>query len=222
MKIIKCLTCGHVYKESGKNECEKCGSNEVKELEYTTEKIDQPDIKKVWNIFEKEEIDSNTKTIKENFFGFKTGTTRAEIWRWFNEHYDGGIMELMTPPSDAPVKNEEIKQEVYKNNNQEKQRKENREKKNIESPDIDGDMRKIQRTFSPLYSDQESLMINAMMNKKECCVSYSGNRMLLNYVLPEIIATSMLQIQNVNAVPFLRQLMSNAYGLYMIHKNNQE
>lgn len=222
MRIIKCKICGNVYKETEKNRCEKCGNQEGTEITYTTENLAQEDIKKVWTIFEKEAIDSNTKTIKEDFFGFNAGTKRAEIWKWFNEHYKGGVMELMTPAESKSTANKTVNNKVYKNNNQSNFRQAYSESVGVEPPDVDSDMRKMQRLFSPLYSNQESLMINAMINNKDCCVSYSGNRMLINYVLPEIIATSMMQMQNVNVGAFMQQLINNAYGLYMIHKNNQD
>lgn len=35
--------------------------------------------------------------IENDWFIFEAGTERMEIWRWFDEHYSGGVYKLMFP-----------------------------------------------------------------------------------------------------------------------------
>ena len=52
------------------------------------------DVKKLWEMFADVPV-NDVAQIEEPFIGFPAGTDRLEIFHWFDEHYPGGVIELM-------------------------------------------------------------------------------------------------------------------------------
>lgn len=53
----------------------------------------QSQLETLWEMFGDIPINDNDQIEKE-FLGFKKGTNRFEIWKWFDERYKGGVASL--------------------------------------------------------------------------------------------------------------------------------
>ncbi|MBP2098836.1 hypothetical protein [Enterococcus rivorum] len=55
--------------------------------------MDQVKLEEMWSDLGDIPIDDN-ECIEETFDDFPVGTHREEIWHWFDEHYNGGVVKL--------------------------------------------------------------------------------------------------------------------------------
>lgn len=56
--------------------------------------FDDEELISLWNILGEVAINDDDE-IEEDFLGFKAGTNREIIWKWFDERYSGGVVSLM-------------------------------------------------------------------------------------------------------------------------------
>lgn len=68
-----------------------------KMLKYasTMDTIPDPEIEELWRQFEDVPMNPITEEIEEDFLHFPIGTSREEIWHWFDEQHSMGINYLL-------------------------------------------------------------------------------------------------------------------------------
>ncbi len=57
--------------------------------------IPDPEIEELWRQFEDVPMNPITEEIEEGFLFFPIGTSREEIWHWFDEQHSMGINYLL-------------------------------------------------------------------------------------------------------------------------------
>ena len=72
--------------------CPECGSVEGISDCIAHEYVDY-ELEDLWETFGDIPIDDND-LIQQEFLGFPVGTNRMELWKWFYEHYTGGVAKL--------------------------------------------------------------------------------------------------------------------------------
>ena len=72
--------------------CPECGSVIGISDCVTHENVDY-DLEDAWEAFGDIPIDDND-LIQQEFLGFPIGTNRFDVWKWFDEHYTGGVAKL--------------------------------------------------------------------------------------------------------------------------------
>ena len=51
-------------------------------------------IEEIWEMFTDVPIDESER-LEAEWFGFPAGTSKYDIWQWFDKHYSKGIYELV-------------------------------------------------------------------------------------------------------------------------------
>ena len=51
-------------------------------------------IEEIWEMFTDVPIDESER-LEAEWFGFPAGTSKYDIWQWFDEHYSKGVYELV-------------------------------------------------------------------------------------------------------------------------------
>lgn len=69
---------------------------EVRKPAYATH-LSQNFIKELWNKLGDVPMNPETEQIEEGFYIWNAGTDREDIWHWFDEHYDRGVVALLYP-----------------------------------------------------------------------------------------------------------------------------
>lgn len=67
----------------------------TKDYQIEPIKYSQRDIEILWDHFEDVAIDPETEKLDEDFFIWKKGTDKEDIWHWFDERYRKGIYYLL-------------------------------------------------------------------------------------------------------------------------------
>ena len=62
---------------------------------YTAKELEQ-----MWDELEDVPMDPETERIENEFYHFPAGTSRTDIWEWFDERYSGGVAELLYGKTD--------------------------------------------------------------------------------------------------------------------------
>jgi len=111
MRIVRCNDCGWIGKEDELDllqtdevdcegrfidyeQCPKCGSTECL-MDVDGGLIFSSDqIKELWRLFGDIPINDQDQT-EEEFLGFEVGNDRFNIWHWFDERYEGGVIRLI-------------------------------------------------------------------------------------------------------------------------------
>lgn len=52
-------------------------------------------VEELWNQFSDIPMDPETETMEEPFLHFPAGTSREDIWHWFDVNHPGGIVYLL-------------------------------------------------------------------------------------------------------------------------------
>lgn len=99
MKVVRCLNCKSVFAETDMTvpgHCPFCVCGKVPMLEEKdSEQVwYQEDLRQLWRLFGDVQIDDND-LVTEPFMDWPVGTNRFDIWRWFDDRYDGGVHTLM-------------------------------------------------------------------------------------------------------------------------------
>lgn len=69
---------------------------EIRVPAYGT-RLSQRFIKELWHKFGDVPMNPETEQIEEGFYIWNAGTDREDIWHWFDEHYDRGVVALCYP-----------------------------------------------------------------------------------------------------------------------------
>ena len=102
MQIVKCLSCGWIGKQEDlglyynidTEYCPRCKETEMLMDRDRECEFDSDEIEKLWEILGDVPIDDDGR-ILEAFLGFPERTDRTEIWKWFDERYQDGVVKLM-------------------------------------------------------------------------------------------------------------------------------
>lgn len=100
MRIVKCNKCGEIFSETEitiPGHCYACYSTDIAEITHDDwNKAYIPKEKQflLWSYFNEIPINNNDE-IEEDFFGYPAGTNRFDIWKWFDNHYIGGVYKLI-------------------------------------------------------------------------------------------------------------------------------
>ena len=201
-KVYRCEQCKTLYKtDKPMKECPFCKSlgkdNIVKALTHKSEHMDSHVLKLEWIIFDNEVNTDENGALETSFFGFPKGTQRADVWKWFNDHYDGGVMKLMT---DVQHVDENGIGMPSKN-----------------SPSSESLVNKINDQFADECNRPGCLMINGALNNGLCSVSFTGDRAMIDRVVASIMASSVSQIAIKDPRQYFQTLAHNAYVLYCMN-----
>ena len=69
---------------------------EIRRPAYATH-LSQSFIKELWHKLGDVPMNPETEQIEEGFYIWNAGTDREDIWHWFDEHYDRGVVALLYP-----------------------------------------------------------------------------------------------------------------------------
>lgn len=58
-------------------------------------------LEKLWAALGDIPMDPETECLEDSFMGWRVGTHREEIWKWFDERYSMGVVGLLYPGTDA-------------------------------------------------------------------------------------------------------------------------
>lgn len=106
-QIVKCNWCNWVdYEDELKPDekgilqctCPSCDhDNYLMDVDFGCT-FDNNQIEKLWMLLEDipfVALGDGSLVLDDDWFGFKKGTERAEIWSWFDDNYSGGVVELL-------------------------------------------------------------------------------------------------------------------------------
>lgn len=110
MKIVRCNHCGWIGREQDLNSlhvlfmdtgfsidyenCPEChGIGALMDVEHGCH-FDDAQILQLWWLFDDIPINIADE-IMDDFLGFEAGTSRFEIWKWFDQHYSKGVYSLV-------------------------------------------------------------------------------------------------------------------------------
>lgn len=102
MQAVRCNKCGWIGKEEelktdraeGLEYCPHCNDTEALMDIDKGCSFDSQEVEKLWELFGEIPI-NDEDMIEEEFLGFQEGTDRFEIWHWFDEVYQDGVVKLM-------------------------------------------------------------------------------------------------------------------------------
>ena len=98
MRVCKCGMCGEIFPEYAMTipgHCAICNEMTVAEITKTDTPFSPREIEQIWWTLEDVGFDGDDEVIEEDWFGFPKGTSRMEIWHWFDEHYYAGVHALL-------------------------------------------------------------------------------------------------------------------------------
>ena len=71
-----------------------CCDNFLMDIDKDSDGFNDAQIEEIWEMFTDVPIDESERLEKE-WFGFPAGTSKYDIWQWFDEHYSKGVYELV-------------------------------------------------------------------------------------------------------------------------------
>lgn len=71
-----------------------CCDNFLMDIDKDSDGFNDAQIEEIWEMFTDVPIDESER-LEAEWFGFPAGTSKYDIWQWFDEHYSKGIYELV-------------------------------------------------------------------------------------------------------------------------------
>ena len=96
MYIFRCNKCGWLGCEEYLCDwkCPDCNDDSALEQWFDwTMTFNDKELEVLWELFGDIRVNDNDQ-IQEEFLDFQVGDDRMEVWKWFDEHYTGGVAKL--------------------------------------------------------------------------------------------------------------------------------
>lgn len=173
IKLYHCKDCNFAFKASEKKPCPFCKTHKntdgnVQEITHDMPNLPDAVMLTVWMLFEQESVLDENNQLKETFFGFPAGTSRTDIWRWFENNYPGGVMHLM---SDLQKANSHVGERLERT------------------------VKELSAKYGPEYNHTGSLMINAGYVNNLYFVNQIGDYNILDQLLALILAVTYEKVE---------------------------
>lgn len=206
INLYRCEHCKTLYRtEQSMDSCPMCQSHgeehPVVMLTHESEGLDYLALRLAWMIFDGDGVSDEHGSLAQDFFGFRKGDKTADVWQWFDSHYVGGVMKLM---EDVQKLDENG---MPKNNNS-----------MLSSDDA---INKINEAVSRDFDAQGCMLVTGAYRNETCSVSFTGDRRLIEKVIPTLMAASASQLPIKDPKQYFETLAHNAFVLYKMNVNLQ-